>query len=145
MNIEETQINNLVANFADAVNRRDVKKFKSLWIAEGIWEIDSPFNLRAKGIDSISTTFTRLLDGWEFFLQIAHHGVVEIDGDRATARWYMSEVGRSTLGEGFQNYGVYCDRLFKQQDTWLFTQRTYNFAYIDRPSLSGQTFLLQLK
>ena len=145
MNIEETQINNLVANFADAVNQRDVKKFESLWIADGIWEIEHPFNVRAEGIESISSTFTQLLDGWEFFMQIAHHGTIEIEGDRATARWYMSEIGRNWRKEGFKNYGVYCDRAIKQQDTWLFVQRTYNFAYIDRSSLAGQTFSLQLR
>ena len=145
MNIEKTQIDNLVANFADAVNQRDIKKFESLWIAEGVWEIEPPFNVRAEQIDRISSTFSRLLDGWEFFIQIAHHGVVEINGDRATARWYMTEVGRNTEGEGFQKYGVYRDRLVKQDNTWLFAQRTYHFTYIERPSLTGQTFSLQLQ
>lgn len=140
--MNETTINHLVANFADAVNRRDLEQFKSLWIAEGIWEIKPPFSIKAKGINNISTTFTQLLDGWEFFMQIAHHGAIEIEGDRATAFWYMSEIGRDTRGEGFQNYGVYRDRLVKQQDTWLFIQRTYHFAYIDRSSLKGQTFTL---
>lgn len=139
----ETNIKKLTANFADAVNRRDLKQFKSLWIDRGIWEIESPLTMQVRGVDDIAAAFTRLLDSWEFFMQIVHQGLIEVNGECAKARWYMSEIGRDTTGEGFQNYGVYLDELIRQDDVWLFARRTYQFIYLDRPSLPGQAFLLK--
>jgi ketosteroid isomerase-like protein len=138
---DEGQIQQLTVSFADAVNRRNLEQFTSLWSDRGVWSIEPPLTMQVTGVEDIAAAFTRLLAGWEFFVQIVHQGSIELNGDRATARWYMSEVGRDLTGEGFQNYGVYLDELIRQDDLWLFVRRTYRFIYIDRPKLTGQAFL----
>lgn len=138
----EILIQKQVARFADAVNRRDEEEFKSLWLPEGIWELKPPMNINVQGIENIGQTFTQLLNNWEFFVQMVHSGVIEIQGNQAKARWCMNEIGRNYEGKGFQNFGMYEDHLILQGDTWLFVQRTYHFAYIDEPQLSGTPFSL---
>ncbi len=140
--VEESLIQKQVARFADAVNRRDYDEFRSLWVEEGIWELKPPMNINVSGKDKIMETFTHLLDNWEFFVQMVHSGVIDIQGDRAEARWCMNEIGRNYEGKGFQNFGMYQDKLIKQDNQWLFVQRTYHFAYVDEPQLSGTAFSL---
>ena len=41
-NIHEASLHRLVAQFADAVNRRDADLFRNLWLEEGVWEIKPP-------------------------------------------------------------------------------------------------------
>jgi ketosteroid isomerase-like protein len=139
----ETNIQKLTTSFADAVNRRDLELFKSLWSIRGIWAIEPPFSMEVTGVDEIAAAFTRLLNNWEFFIQIVHQGSISLNGDLATARWYMNEIGRDFDGKGFQNYGVYLDELINQDNQWLFTKRTYRYIYIDRPSFPGQSFLIK--
>jgi SnoaL-like domain len=139
----EALIQKQVAKFADAVNCRDEQQFASLWITEGIWEIKPPFNIKVQGKENIVQVFTQLLSNWQFFVQMVHSGVIEIKENQATARWCMNETGKSYEGKGFQNLGMYEDRLVLQDNTWLFVQRTYYFAYIEEPELSGTAFTLR--
>ena len=137
---QETLIQKQVAKFADAVNCRNRDDFQSLWLPEGIWEIKPPLNINVQGIENIVQTFTTLLDNWEFFVQMVHSGVIEIENDQAKARWCMNEIGRNHEGKGFQNFGFYEDELICQNNTWLFVKRTYKFVYIEEPQLSGTAF-----
>lgn len=139
---DEAAINKLTAKFADSVNRRESEEFCSLWHSQGVWELKPPMSIKVEGIEQILATFTQLLENWEFFVQMVHSGVVAIEGDRATARWCMNEIGRSTVGKGFVNYGLYEDELVRENGIWLFAKRTYHFAYVDEPSLPGQVFSL---
>ncbi len=139
---EEALIQKQVAKFADAVNRRDREEFRSLWVEQGIWDLKPPLNINVTGRDNIVQTFVQLLDNWEFFVQMVHSGVIEIQGDQAQARWSMNEIGRNHEGKGFQNFGMYEDQLIRLDNQWLFVQRTYHFAYIDEPQLSGVAFSL---
>lgn len=138
----ELLIQKQVAKFADAVNRRDRKEFTSLWLSDGIWELKPPLNINVQGKENIEQTFTQLLNNWEFFVQMVHSGVIEINDHQAKARWCMNEIGRNYEGKGFQNFGMYEDELVLQEDSWLFMKRTYHFAYIDEPQLSGMAFSL---
>jgi hypothetical protein len=43
-------------------------------------------------------------DKWEFFVQTTHPGAIQVDGDTATGRAYLCEVGRR-LAEIHHRYG----------------------------------------
>jgi len=141
---DEAEIRNLTASFADAVNLRNAEKFRTLWLPQGSWKIQPPLTIEVQGLDEIVATFTQLLAGWEFFVQRVQSGVIEIAGERATARWCMDEIGKSTTGKGFHNLGIYVDELVKAQGIWLFAGRTYHFIYIEEPTLSGHSFSVPL-
>ncbi|MBE9222360.1 nuclear transport factor 2 family protein [Cyanobacterium stanieri LEGE 03274] len=139
---QEQLIKSQVAKFADAVNVGDRDLFMSLWLPEGVWTLNPPMDMVVTGKENIGNLFTELLDNWEFFVQMVHTGVIEIKGQEAIARWCMSEIGRSHQGKGFQNYGIYQDKLVYQDNQWLFSQRIYHFSYIEEPQLSGNAFKL---
>ncbi|AUC61656.1 hypothetical protein AA637_11100 [Cyanobacterium sp. HL-69] len=142
LNHQEWLIKQQVAKFADAVNLRNKNLFTSLWLPDGIWKLNPPMNMTVTGKDNIGNLFADLLDKWEFFVQMVHTGVVEIQGEKAIARWCMSEIGRSHQGKGFQNYGIYQDQLIWRDNQWLFLERTYHFSYIEEPQLLGNAFPL---
>ena len=88
---DELSIGNLVARFTDAVNERDIAGFRQLWADDAVWEIGPPLQSRAEGIDEIVALLRRLLQAEQYFMQMTHSGVVEIKGDRATARFVERE------------------------------------------------------
>jgi ketosteroid isomerase-like protein len=49
---ERTAIAELVARFDDAVNRRDVKEFASLWHKDALWEVGEPMPMQVQGADA---------------------------------------------------------------------------------------------
>ena len=111
---DEMAIRGLAYAFADAVNRRDAAAFDSLWDDDGVWEIGAPLHSIAKGSTNISTQFFKLWDALEFFVQQVHSGVVTIDGDRATSRWFIQETGRRHDGGPYNNHAFYEDEMAKR-------------------------------
>ena len=85
---------NLVARYTDAVNERDIAAFRPLWTDDAVWEIGPPLQSRAEGIDEIVALLRRLLQAEQYVMQMTHSGVVEIKGDRATARFVERERRR---------------------------------------------------
>ncbi len=141
-NIHEASLHRLVAQFADAVNRRDADLFRNLWLEEGVWEIKPPIAVVVNGHDEIIGVFNNLLARWDFFVQMVHSGVISFSGEKAEARWCMEEIGRSHDGKGFHNYGYYEDEFIYREERWYFARRTYHFYYLEEPQLTGTTFPL---
>ncbi|WP_211228485.1 nuclear transport factor 2 family protein [Glycomyces tenuis] len=73
----------------------------------------------------------------DFLVQNTHPGLIEIDGDTATGRTYMSEVGRGTDGRSALNCAIYHDRYERTADGWKFAERTYEIRYLDETPLTG--------
>ena len=90
---DELSIRNLVARYTDAINQRDLADFRQLWTDNAVWEIGPPLQSRADGIDEIVALLSRLLQAEKYFMQMTHSGVIEIKGDRATARFVERERG----------------------------------------------------
>jgi ketosteroid isomerase-like protein len=108
---DEMAIRGLAHAFADAVNRRDVAAFESLWDDDGVWEIGASLHSIAEGSTSIAAQLVTLWDALEFFVQQVHSGIVTIDGDRASSRWSIQETGRRHDGEPYNNHGFYEDEI----------------------------------
>src|ERR1700722_15604732 len=105
---DEEAIRDLVVRFADAVNRLDAVAFESLWTPEATWIIDPPTDYRSSGPRAqIASGFDQSMRaGWNSFSQYVHGTVVDLDGDRAAARSYLSELGIPAQGDGgYFNYG----------------------------------------
>jgi ketosteroid isomerase-like protein len=138
---DDAVIRDLVARFADAVNRLDVVAFEALWTPEATWIIDPPTDYRSSGPRAeIASGFeTGMRAGWKSFSQYVHGTVVELDGDRAVARSYLSELGIPAQGEGgYMNYGTYIDQLERTTDGWRFKERHYRYLYLDTSPLRGE-------
>jgi hypothetical protein len=123
--------------FADAVNRRDASTFESLWDENGVWEIGAPLHSVARGASNIAAHMIELAEPFEFFIQLVHSGIVEINVDQATARWPMQEIGRSRTNGPYNNHAFYEDELVKRDGAWRFVRRSYRYIWLDLKSPIG--------
>ncbi len=126
---DELEIRQLVAAYADGVNRRDKELWASTWAEDGVWNLmGNPI----EGKDAVVATWVGAMDSFEFVIQLVYNGTVEIDGDTARGRWYLGEHLRPVGDEkGFFNVGSYGDEYTKVDGRWVFTRRDYHVLYND--------------
>lgn len=135
---DELEIRSLADKFSDAANRVDGKAFQKLWATDSKWIIGAPINMEFKGKENMSDSVTHMLGLWDFFVQLTGPGVVNIDGDKATARFYVNEIARKSDDKtGNYNLSMYEDELIKENGEWVFLKRSYHTIYQDSPSYTG--------
>ena len=136
---DELSIRNLVARYSDAVNQRDLVAFRQLWTSDAVWEIGAPLQASAHGVDEIVALLRRLLQAEKYFMQMTHSGVIEVNGDRATARFVERERGR---GEStyYDSLAVYEDVLVREAEGWRFAKRYYQYRFLDQSPFGGEAF-----
>jgi ketosteroid isomerase-like protein len=76
-----------IRDFADAATRADYKTLKSLFKPDAIFMIGEPASVTPKGVEEIDAHIQKLRDGKDFFVQFVHSGLIQIEGDTASARW----------------------------------------------------------
>lgn len=135
---DELEIRALADKFSDAANRKDSAQFESLWAEDGVWKIGPPINVEFKGRKTMGGSVVHMLGMWDFFVQLTGPGVVTIQGDKATARFYVNEIARKKDDKsGNYNLSVYDDELVKENGEWRFLKRTYHTIYQDAPNYTG--------
>jgi ketosteroid isomerase-like protein len=145
MNVNELsdiiEIQNLGYRFADCANQKDYAGFADLWAEEGQWVIGPPIGVRFDSRAAIAQAISHMLALWDFFVQLPHAPVIEVQGDRARARWTMNEVARTADGAtGNYNLSVYEDTLVRRDGKWLFLVREYKTMYQDESPLVGKKY-----
>ena len=90
---DEAAIRDLAARFADAATRADYETISSLFTPDAVFTIGEPFAVTCKGIDEIVAHIHKLRDGKDFFVEFVHSGLIQLDGNTASARWLLREVG----------------------------------------------------
>jgi hypothetical protein len=73
----------------------------------------------------------------DFFVQNTHSGTIQLDGDCAVGRAYISELMRMLDGRSCVNYAVYHDRYQRTPESWKFSERVYEIKYVDTTPLAG--------
>ena len=112
---DKEEIRNLVEKYADAVCRRDEKDWSSTWHENAVWDLGSMPPVEGK--KAIVELWVQAMSGFPFAGQLIQNGTVEVDGDKATGRWYITEhlqfAEKDDAGNptGMFNIGVYQDRL----------------------------------
>lgn len=136
--MDELAIRDTAARFTDAVNRSDGPALGELFTDDGEWLVPGmPTTVgraaAAERIEGLRTTFANLV-------QLMHSGHVNIDGDRATARWYLSETASSADGASFAFTGIYEDEFVRTADGWRFARRAFTFLYRGKAELAGKWY-----
>jgi ketosteroid isomerase-like protein len=135
---DELEIRGLAEKFSDAANRKDGDAFQALWTKDAVWKIGAPINMEFKGQENMGTSVTHMLGLWDFFVQLSGPGVVTINGDKATARFYVNEIARKADDKsGNYNLSMYDDELIKENGKWVFLKRSYNTIYQEAPNYKG--------
>jgi uncharacterized protein (TIGR02246 family) len=133
---DRVEIEALRGEFTDAGMTHDYDRFASLFTPDGVWRIpDAKVEFASR--DEIRAGIERLQGHWDYFVQTAHPGMIQLQGDTAAGRAYIAEFGRLRDGSSHQNYSVYHDRYRRTADGWKFTERVYEVIYLDTTALAG--------
>jgi ketosteroid isomerase-like protein len=133
---DRVEIEALRGEYTDAAMMRDYDRIASLFTPDGALrmpgiapELAGPAEIRAWG--------ARVPAIVDYLVQTTHPGTIQLDGDTATGRAYLQELGRLHDGRSELNYGIYHDRYRRTADGWKFTERRYEVRYHDTTPLTG--------
>jgi len=124
---DRVAINDVLARYADGVNRRDSALWGSSWDQDGEWLLFGPDTV--KGREAIVSHWEEAMTGFPFVVMFASQGAVEIDGDRASGFSYTDEVARMADGTEARVTGRYTDRYIKRDGRWAFAYRRYEMLH----------------
>jgi SnoaL-like domain len=130
------EIEALRGEFTDASMMHDWDRFASLFTEDGAWRMPH-INEELVSRKVIRAGVERLRGLWDFFVQNAHPGTIQLDRDTAVGRAYIAEFGRFRDGGTLLNYSVYHDRYQRTADGWKFAERAYEIRYVDTTPLAG--------
>ena len=133
---DRVEIEALRGEFTDALIMGDYDRVASLFTQDGAVRIPD-INAEAAGREEIRAGIERLQGLWDYFVQTTHPGTIQLDGDTATGRACIAELGRFRDGRSELNYAVYHDRYQRTGDGWKFTERVYEVRYLDTTPLAG--------
>ena len=90
------------------------------------------------GRGEILDVLRRTLARYQLVMQLVHSGVVRLDGDRACARWQITEF--QVLVDGSRRFiaGRYEDDLVRRPGGWQFARRTFTARYVGDPDLTDE-------
>jgi len=120
---DRVAINDILARYADGVNRRDPELWGSSWDEDGEWFLFGPDPV--KGRAAIVEAWKDAIGGYPFVVMFASQGAVDIDGDRASGVSYTNEVARTADGKELRVTGCYTDRYVKRGGRWGFAFRQF--------------------
>jgi ketosteroid isomerase-like protein len=133
---DRVEIEALRGEFTDAVMMGDYDRLASLFTQDGAVRIPD-INTEAVSREEIRAGIERLQGLWDYFVQTTHPGTIQLDGDTASGRAHIAELGRFRDGRSELNYAVYHDRYQRTGDGWKFTERVYEVRYLDTTPLAG--------
>ena len=125
---DEMAIRTLTASYTDAINRMDIADIARVYDDDAVFTMmDRPSVVgRAAILETLRSTVAR----YQLVMQLLHSGVVQLDGDRARARWQVTEF--QVLDDGSPRFvaGRYEDELVRRPDGWKFARRTFTARYL---------------
>ncbi|MDQ0874333.1 uncharacterized protein (TIGR02246 family) [Paenibacillus sp. V4I3] len=135
--VDRFEIEALRGEFTDAVMMRDPDRLASLFTEDGVWRISQVVEFVSR--EQIRAGSKQLQSQWDYFVQTTHPGTIQLEGDTAVGRAYISELARLRDGRSGLNYAVYHDRYQRTEDGWKFAERVYEVRYLDTTPLSGSS------
>ncbi len=135
---DRSAVRELIERYSVALNLRDFAMMRETFLPDGVWRVDPPFDIRLGG-DAITAGIGQMVGAMPFLFQGLMGSVVEIDGDTATAKTSVHELGQRGAGEGgLDSYGLYHDRLVRTAAGWRFAERRFQPLYLDTGAMPGQ-------
>ncbi len=133
---DRVEIEALRGEFTDAAMMGDYDRLASLFTPDGALRMPN-IPVELLGQEQIRAWGERVPDLVDFLVQTTHPGTIALDGDTASGRAYIQELGRARDGRQGLNYAIYHDRYQRTGDGWKFTERVYEVRYEDTTPLAG--------
>jgi len=122
-------IQRVVADYADAVCRRDEEAWAATWAADCRWELTG--GRTAVGRDATVTLWRDAVSRYPWVSQVVTGCLVDLDDSAGTASsgTYILELNRRLAGSGALHLGHYADKFAKVDGRWVFTERVLHLLY----------------
>jgi uncharacterized protein (TIGR02246 family) len=122
---DQLAVRDLLAGFAEAVNRMRPEELRALFTDDARWVVTGWGE--PEGPDAIVAFLDDLLVKWAMIFHAVHSGRVVLDGDLARGEWFISEFGQLHDGTEVRIAGVYHDDYVRGADgRWRFARRRYS-------------------
>jgi ketosteroid isomerase-like protein len=132
---DRVEIEALRGEYTDAVMMHDYDRLASLFTEDGAVRMPH-INAEATSREEIRGGIQRLQGLLDYFVQTTHPGTIQLDGDTALGRSYISELMHGSGGSHL-NYAIYHDRYRRTPEGWKFSERVYEVRYVDSTPLAG--------
>jgi hypothetical protein len=130
-------IRELHARYGDAVFRKDYASFERCWSEDAEWRIAGNI---LRGRSEISDFLGRALNNFHRVIMTFRTPIVELDGDRAKSRVYVTEQNGFKNGRPGATIGTYDERLMRQEGRWVRTWALFQLHYMGPADLTGSYF-----
>jgi uncharacterized protein (TIGR02246 family) len=129
-------IQQVINRYTDGCNCQDWPQVMATFADDGIWEVQGN---EIQGHAAIQPAMAAFLTQMDYFTQTSSASVIEIAGDRATARTTIRECGKfKGRDEALEVLGYYADELIKVSAGWVFARRKFTSFGLHRfPLLPG--------
>ncbi|MDH3645086.1 MAG: nuclear transport factor 2 family protein [Gammaproteobacteria bacterium] len=132
---DRMEIQHLAQRYADGVMQRDPDIWGSTWATNGVWILGG--GEPVSGREAVVEFWSSVMKGYPLVLHWVQPGLIEVNGDAATARFYIQEKLRDAQDGSFYTAGVYNDVLIKEDGAWKFQLRAFSAMYRGPADLSG--------
>lgn len=123
---DDAAIRRLVAYYSDAVTQLDAPRAASVYADDGLVSIAGA---ELQGRAAIEKGMRQSFSAFALLQLIAHGGLIEVDGDRATGRWSTIELAvRRGATDMSCIFGCYEDELVRLAEGWRFRKRSFTMA-----------------
>ena len=123
---DENAIRGLIASYSDAVTHLDATRAAAIFTEDGIVSV---VGVETAGRATIEEGIGQSFAAFAMLQLVAHGGMIALNGDRATARWSVVEIG---VRKGAQDLNVmlgrYEDQLVRTAEGWRCARRSYTLA-----------------
>ena len=133
---DRVEIEALRGEFTDAAMMRDYDRLASLFTHDGALRMPH-IPVELAGRPEIRAWGERVPALVDYLVQNTHPGMIQLAGDTASGRAYLSELIHLRDGSSHLNYAIYHDRYRRTPDGWQFTERVYEIRYLDTTPLAG--------
>ncbi len=130
------EIQALAQAYADGVMQRDADIWGDTWAENGEWHL-SPDMAPVSGRENLKNFWTGVMAGYPAVLHWVQPGLVNVQGDTASARFYVQENIKDAEGNSFRVAGVYNDELIRENGAWKFAVRRFSVLYRGPVDMTG--------
>jgi uncharacterized protein (TIGR02246 family) len=126
MHDDEAAIQRLLNTYSQTASSGEWEAAAGTYAEDGVWDIPH-LGIRVEGRAEVRRQITEFFDTMmDYVLQINSPALIEVSGDRATARSGIRECGKAKgRMEGFEFLGLYEDELVRTPEGWRFAKRTF--------------------
>ena len=131
---DQQAIRDLVARYNDAVHRYDADAWAATWTSDAVWEVAGQ---RIEGRDRVVEAWRAAMERYDFVALLLHSGHVDLAGDTASGRWYLTEYVHAPDAGFTHMISCYHDAYRREADGWRIASRRYDIAYAGDASMEG--------